>query len=114
VRDWIGGEERKWLGFHRVAGEHAFYATENQGRTSDPVLSRWTTEISRGHRWLLGRLLSHAGAARGTVWRPARRFLGRRPRRVSGDGRDPVFFMLVRDEQCVLMFFQKQLLLIFV
>jgi hypothetical protein len=54
--------------------------------------------ISRGRQQLLGQLLAHAGGARGLLRRPARRFLGLRPRRARGGGRGPVFCLRAKRE----------------
>jgi hypothetical protein len=69
----------------RVAGEHAFYSIEKQGWPSD----RAGRPRSAGVQ--LDRLLAQAGGARGLLRRPARRFLGRRPRRGRGGGHGPDF-----------------------
>jgi hypothetical protein len=81
--------------FQGLLAERPFYSSETRGWPSDHHQLGSTVAIDR---WLDGPVLAQAGDARRPLWRPARRFLGRRPKRARGDSRG-LGFPTVRHEQ---------------
>jgi hypothetical protein len=85
MRDWIGEErnEARVLRGCQLIGP--FIPLKRSGSCRIRSCADRMAEDSRGLQRLLGRKLAQAGGARGLFWQPARRFLGRGPRRTRVD-----------------------------